>query len=139
EHHPSVLESGTVLLPGTAETLRELHHRGLALAICSNKPKQFTQTLVKILGIAPYLAAVFGPQDVPRPKPAPDMLLHAIHTLGVSAAVALYIGDMTVDIETARAAGVRVWVVPTGSDTRSALEAARPDRIINSISELVAD
>lgn len=139
EHHPSVLESGTVLLPGAADTLRELHGRGLALAICSNKPKPFTQTLVEILGIAPYLTAVFGPQDVPRPKPAPDMLTHAIHTLGVAADDALYVGDMTVDIETARAAGIRVWVVPTGSDSRAALEAARPDRIINSISELLDD
>ena len=139
EHHPSVLESGTVLLPGAADTLRELHRRGLALAVCSNKPKQFTETLVRLLGIAPFFAAVFGPQDVPRPKPAPDMLLHAIRTLGVAAADALYVGDMTVDIETARGAGVPVWVVPTGSDTRAALEAGKPDRIINSLLEILRD
>jgi phosphoglycolate phosphatase len=137
EHHPSVMAAGTVLLPGAADTLRELHRRGLALAICSNKPKPFTQTLVQVLGIAPFLTAVFGPQDVPRPKPAPDMLVHAIRTLGVAADDALYVGDMTVDIETARGAGVRVWVVPTGSDTRAALEAARPDRIVESLSEIL--
>jgi phosphoglycolate phosphatase-like HAD superfamily hydrolase len=45
---------------------------------------------------------------------------------------------MTVDIETARAAGVAVWVVPTGSDSRAALEAARPDRMLESLHELIA-
>jgi phosphoglycolate phosphatase len=44
--------------------------------------------------------------------------------LQVKAEDAVYIGDMTVDIMTARAAGVRVWVVPTGSDSREVLEAA---------------
>jgi 2-phosphoglycolate phosphatase len=138
-HHPSVMESGTVLLPGAADTLRELHRRSLALAICSNKPKPFTQSLVKVLGIAPFLAAVFGPEDVARLKPAPDMLIHAIHTLGVAAEDSLYVGDMTVDIETGRGAGVCVWVVPTGSDTRESLQAAKPDRIVASLAELLAE
>src|SRR5262245_17291036 len=137
EHHPSVLESGTVLLPDTMEALRELHSRKLLLAICSNKPKQFTQKLVEILRISPFLAAVFGPQDVPLPKPAPDMLLHAIHTLGVAAEDALYVGDMTVDIETARSARIRVWVVPTGSESLPVLEAAQPDRILESFSRIL--
>ena len=44
---------------------------------------------------------------------------------------------MTVDIETARAAGVTVWVVPTGSDDRAALTAARPDRLLERLVEII--
>ena len=40
----------------------------------------------------------------------------ALQRLAVTPPEALYVGDMTVDIDTARAAGVAVWVVPTGSD-----------------------
>src|SRR5947209_17136538 len=40
-HHPSVLRSGTRLLPGVAETLRSLKNSGLHLAVCSNKPRDF--------------------------------------------------------------------------------------------------
>src|SRR5437870_6574403 len=47
---------------------------------------------------------IFGPEDVARPKPAPDMLRAALAWLRVPAAEALYIGDMVVDIETALAA-----------------------------------
>src|SRR5216684_4776747 len=41
-HHPSVLRSGTHLLPGVAETLGALRDAGHRLAVCSNKLKPFT-------------------------------------------------------------------------------------------------
>lgn len=135
-HHPSVLRSGTRLLPGAAETLTLLKESGLQLAVCSNKPRDFTRQLLDYLGLASLIEVVIGPEDAARIKPAPDMLMAALHRLHVRPAEALYVGDMRVDIETARAAGVAVCVVPTGSDERSTLEAARPDRIIGNLSEL---
>ena len=47
-HHPSVLVEGTRQLPEVGETLAALHARKIPLAICSNKPVQFTRILVKI-------------------------------------------------------------------------------------------
>jgi phosphoglycolate phosphatase len=137
-HHPSVLRGGTRLMPGAADALRALHERGLKLGVCSNKPVDFTRELLSYLGVAAYLDVVLGPEDVARPKPAPDMLLAALPRLGVAANEALYVGDMTVDVETARAAGVRVWIVPTGSDTPEAVAHARPDRTLHDLSELPA-
>jgi 2-phosphoglycolate phosphatase len=135
-HHPSVLRSGTRLLPGAAETLRALDERGLLLGVCSNKPVDFTRELVAYLGVASYLDVVLGPEDVPRPKPAPDMLRAALSRLNVAAEETLYIGDMSVDIQTARAAGVSVWVVPTGSDEVETLRQAHPDRLLRDLGEL---
>jgi phosphoglycolate phosphatase len=137
EHHPSVLRSGTRLLPGVAETLRTLHGRDFRLGVCSNKPVAFTRELLEYLELAPLFEVALGPEDVARPKPAPDMLLAALQRLSVKPAEALYVGDMTVDIETARAAGVAVWAVATGSDDEATLRAARPDRLLHSLSELV--
>src|SRR5438128_6404999 len=72
-HHPSVLRSGTRLLPGVGETLRSLKKAGLHLAVCSNKPRNFTRELLDYLGLAPLMEAVIGPEDAARIKPAPDM------------------------------------------------------------------
>jgi 2-phosphoglycolate phosphatase len=135
-HHPSVLRSGTRLMPAAAETLQALHQSGLRLGICSNKPVVFTRTLLDYLGVASLLDVVLGPEDVPRPKPAPDMLRAALDRLGVAAANTLYIGDMVVDIQTARAAGVSVWVIPTGSDEIEALQRGQPDRLLRNLEEL---
>jgi phosphoglycolate phosphatase len=135
-HHPSVLRSGTRLMSGAAEALKALHERGLLLGVCSNKPVDFTRELVAYLGIASYLNVVLGPEDVPHPKPGPDMLRAALSRLRVGADQTLYIGDMTVDIQTARAAGVSVWVVPTGSDEIETLRQAHPDRLLRDLAEL---
>ncbi|MFO0964482.1 MAG: HAD-IA family hydrolase [Gemmataceae bacterium] len=132
-HHPSVMLTGTRLLPGARAALEALHAAGIRLGICSNKPRAFTERIVTHLGIAEFFAALLGPEDVRHIKPAPDMLLTGIKRLNVSAAETLYVGDMVVDIRTARAAGVRVWVVPTGSDSRGGLESAAPDRLIENL------
>jgi 2-phosphoglycolate phosphatase len=135
-HYATSMLTGTVLLPGAAETLRVLHECGRKLAVCSNKLSGFTRELLRVLGVAEYITAVLGPEEVAQPKPAPDMLLAALGRLGVSAAEAVYVGDMTVDIEAGRAAGLPVWVVPTGSDTLETLRGARPERILGGLADV---
>lgn len=138
-HHPGVMRSLTQLLPGAVDLITALHQRGKKIGLCSNKPRLFSEQILQHFDLARFFAAVLGPDDVPRPKPAPDMLLKAIECLGVSGARTLYIGDMVVDIETARSAGVRVWAVATGSEDRPALEAAKPDRLLTDLREIVAE
>jgi HAD superfamily hydrolase (TIGR01509 family) len=123
-------------MPGVPETTAALHRAGKLLAVCSNKPVAFTRELLDHFRLLPLLGAVLGPEDVACPKPAPDMLVTALARLQVPPEEALYVGDMVVDIETGRAAGVRVWVVPTGSDDQATLVAARPDRVLEGLADL---
>jgi 2-phosphoglycolate phosphatase len=135
-HHPSVLRSGTRLLPEVAETLRKLKAAGFRLAICSNKLAEFTRQLLEILGLADLIETVVGPEDAGKPKPAPDMLLAVLDRLSLSREQVLYVGDMVIDIHTARGAGVTVWVIPTGSEELEALVSAQPDIVMHRFSEL---
>ena len=98
----------------------------------------FSRDLLESLGIAALFSAVVGPEDAPRPKPAPDMLLKAMELLGRRPEETLYVGDMVVDVETARGAGVAVWAVPTGSDSQVALQRSGPDRLLGAFEELAA-
>ena len=136
-HHPTIMAEHTRLLPGASDVLRTLHSAGKKIALCSNKPRVFSSELLAHLQIAELFHAVIGPEDVPRPKPAPDMILAALKRLDMAPARVLYIGDMVVDIETARAAGVTVWIVPTGSDTLETLTAGKPDRLLGTLGELL--
>jgi phosphoglycolate phosphatase len=137
-HHPAVMRAGTRLLPGAAKAVAALIASGRSVGVCSNKPRAFTRDLLEYLGLAASIDLILGPEDVARPKPAPDMLLQALSRLELPAAETLYVGDMAVDIETARAAGVPVWVVATGSDDRATLERAQPDRLLRDLYELAA-
>jgi phosphoglycolate phosphatase len=137
EHHPSVLRSGTRLLPGAMEVTTKLKQAGVRLGICSNKPTGFTRELVKIFELD--IDVVMGPDDVANIKPAPDMLLAGMKRLAVTPAQTLYVGDMVVDIKTGRAAGVPVWAVPTGSESREALVNAHPDRLLDALIDMLRD
>jgi 2-phosphoglycolate phosphatase len=141
EHHATVMFTQTRLMPGTAETIPELARRGLRLAVCSNKRVEFTRQLVHALGLGEYFACVLGPDDVAgRAKPDPAMLLEGLTRLRVSASESLYVGDMIVDVQTARAAGVPVWIISAdGTGEFVPVEGEpRPDRVLRSLAELPA-
>jgi phosphoglycolate phosphatase len=138
-HHPSVMESHTRLLPGVADGLAALQDAGVKLGVCSNKPAFFTRALLSILKIDGYFDAVFGPEDAGAAKPDPAMLFKALETLRVSKTEALYVGDMEVDVETGRRAGVETWVLPTGSHDEATLRAARPLRVFPGMSQVIAE
>lgn len=138
-HHPGVMKQMTQLLPGTAELLPALQAAGKRVGLCSNKPRFFSQEILEHLGIAGCFDLVLGPEDVPLPKPAPDMLLRALQRLDLPSDRVLYVGDMLVDIQTARAANVCVWAVATGSEARQALVDAQPDRLLNDLREMVVE
>ncbi|MGL6075672.1 MAG: HAD family hydrolase [Fimbriiglobus sp.] len=114
-HHPSVMFTGTKLFEGVNETLLTLKTQGFRLGVCSNKKVEFTRELVSRLCPPGIFEVVLGPEDVGVPKPDPAMLFEAARRLGVPIADCLYIGDMTIDVRTARAAGMPVWLMPGGA------------------------
>jgi len=127
----------TRLLPGVFESIRALHGSGRRLAVCSNKPGYFSSDILAQLGLRDCFAAVLGPEHTRSPKPDPEMLHLALARLEVPPSRTLYVGDMPMDVVVARAAGVPVAVVPTGSSTREELEAAWPDLILEDIRALL--
>jgi len=139
EHHPSVMGSHTKIFPGVEEGLKALRASGIKLGICSNKPSYFTKALLKIFHLDQFFEVVYGPDDAGAAKPDPTMVLKALEKLGVPREQALYVGDMEVDIETGRNAGVETWVVPTGSNDEATLQAAKAQRLFPGISDIVGE
>ena len=138
EHHPTVMKELTKLLPGIPEGLMALKAVGIELGVCSNKPSNFTNRLLQILDLAPYFETVYGPEEAGAAKPDPAMIVQSLARMNVPLKEALYVGDMDVDIETGRRAGVETWVMPTGSNDEATLRAARPDRVLAGIPDVVA-
>ena len=102
DHFSDYLEHLGVVpeVPRVFETLRE---RSLRTAVITNTPAPVAWDMVKRAGGSPDL--LVGGTDVPRPKPAPDMVLRACELLGIPAGEALVVGDSRYDREAARAAG----------------------------------
>ncbi len=128
----------TKLMPGAELVVSELWRRGVRLAIASNKPAVFSRQLLAGFGLEELFTFVGGPDLGFPEKPDPAMVLAALRTMRASPAETLYVGDMTVDVATARAAGLPVAVVPLGSSTREELEALRPDHLLPALSDVLA-
>ncbi len=138
-YYKDIAVSSATPLPGATDLLRTLHGRGVKIALASNKPSYFCQQIIDGKGWGPYFNAVLGPDLAGATKPSPIKLQAALKALAVEKEDALYVGDMTVDLEAARAAGVRVVLVTTGSMTRAELLAAGANDVRDGLSDLLAE
>lgn len=122
--------------PGIPELVDRLKKRGLALAVCSNKPHAAAVQVVEGLFGPGCFDAVLG-QSPERPrKPAPDMPLALAEQLGTRPEECLYLGDTNTDMDTGRNAGMHTVGVLWGFRGREELEehgaqflAARPEEV----------
>lgn len=137
ERYPKVFLDKTRILPGVARTIPELKARGKRLAVATNKPSDFSRQILDHLGLGPHFDLVLGPLDVPRPKPHPDMLNRILAELKFRPDETLYIGDMTLDAESAANAGLDCLLLATGGSTRAELEATGRS-VLDSIERLLS-
>ncbi len=135
-HHDVRLRRNIRLLDGTKTLLPFLKERGCILAIASNRPAQFCRIILQALDVEHYFDHIICGDMVRRPKPYPDMVKRILRESRIHARNAVYAGDMSVDVECGKAAGVFTVAVPTGSCTRAELKAAGPDMMIERISAL---
>jgi len=104
----------TTPFPGATLLLDALAARGIPLAICTNKPSRTLRPALEALGWADRFAVILAPDDVPRPKPAPDMLLAALDAMKVAPSGAVYVGDTPGDADAAARAGIAALHVSWG-------------------------
>jgi len=126
----------TLMLPGAAEAVRSLREAGPRLAIVSQKLRYRVVDVLERERLLDCFDAVLGGEDLPDFKPDPRGLLIALDRLGVPPARGVFVGDTTIDAETARRAGVRFVGVLTGATSRAELEAYRPAAVLDSVGGL---
>ena len=91
--------------PGIEGMLERLRGMGIPTAVFSNKPQEFTRLAVDEYFPGYPFAAVIGQRDGVPLKPDPAGAEEIGRTFGLSAGEILFLGDIGVDMETARRAG----------------------------------
>lgn len=108
------LSDSSTLYPGARACLDGLARRGLTLGLCTNKPARPTRQLLARLDLTDRFSAVVGGGDTAELKPHPLPLLTVVERLGARPETSLYVGDSRTDLETARAAGLAIALLPSG-------------------------
>lgn len=116
-HYSQDWKSGTHPYPGMMELLEDLHHKGLPMAVLSNKPHLYTVEIVETLFPAHLFSPVRGHQAEFPKKPDPTTALQIVEAWGLKPSEVAYVGDSTVDLATARAAGLVPLIFSWGYGT----------------------
>jgi phosphoglycolate phosphatase len=125
----------TTLYPGVREALDELHAAGKQLAVLTNKPVRFSETLIQRLGLQDHFFRIYGGNSFPEKKPHPVGLQALMQERSIAAENTVMVGDSSVDILTARNAGTLACGVAWGFQPETFSDAP-PDLVINDMREL---
>ncbi|HSF37244.1 MAG TPA: HAD-IA family hydrolase, partial [Nocardioides sp.] len=123
---------------GVPEMLLALADAGVRTAVATSKRRETARLALEGVGIDHLVDVVAALEDTTRHKPEPDPLLHAAASLAVDPADCVYVGDATVDILAARAAGMAAVAVTWGAGERAALVATDPDAVFDTVPDLTA-
>jgi len=117
--------------------LQVLRDAGVKLAVVTNKEGRYTQTVLDAHQLAPMFHRVISGDTLMVKKPNPAAVHDCLRRFGVKAERALFVGDSSIDVATARNAGVSVWALPYGYNMGEPIEACKPDRVIADVSALL--
>ena len=124
------------LYPGVREGMDVLKSAGYRLGCVTNKAAQFTEPLLKDLGVFDDFSIVISGDTLSTKKPDPAPLLHAAEFFGCEPANALMIGDSVSDVAAARAAGFHIVCMSYGYNHGVDISEAAPDAVIDSFVEI---
>jgi phosphoglycolate phosphatase len=119
--YDAVCDVQTHAAPGLTPTLERLRSAGVRMSVASNKPVLYSVRILERLAVLPYFDLVAGPETAGAIKPDPAMLRACLQAMKAVAGDAVYVGDLALDAETGRRAGVRVVLVAGGSSASDEL------------------
>ena len=130
-------KEGTSPYPGTAEVLNTLAQQKISTAVFSNKPHIFCQQMTDHLFPGAPFTTVLGQRDGTPTKPDPEGAFDTAHALGTPPQEIAFLGDSTIDLATARNAGMIPIAATWGYHDLTALESENPAYLIHHIKELL--
>lgn len=127
---------GTSPYDGIHEVLCQLRRDGYKLAVLSNKVHQFTVEMVHALFSEISFCQIVGHKEGFAPKPDPASILQIMSELQVEPQYACMVGDSTMDIQTAKQAGMYSIGVSWGYHDQHRLIEVTPDCMVSIVSDL---
>lgn len=120
----------TTLYPGVRESLHRFREAGKRMAVLSNKPASMSRSILEGLGVGAYFFRTLGGDSFEQKKPDPIGVETLLREAGVDRTRTIMIGDSSVDVATARNAGIACCGVTYGFKPESLKDPA-PDLLVD--------
>ncbi|MGN0649546.1 MAG: HAD family hydrolase [Oscillospiraceae bacterium] len=135
EYYSEHKSDRTVPYEGMRELIHRLHDTGIKCAVNTNKAHEFSTELLKA-SFGDVFDRIIGFGIGFGAKPDPAAALELCAEFCPDKSKALYVGDSSVDMQTAANAGIDACAVLWGFRTREELSAYNPRHIVKNASEL---
>ncbi|MFW9877469.1 MAG: HAD family hydrolase [Candidatus Thorarchaeota archaeon] len=131
-----VMADLTLLFTETPKVIKKLYDKGFKLGVVSTKFRYRIETILRRENLLNFFEVIVGGEDVSILKPNPSGLLLAVKKLNLRSSEVIYIGDSTIDAETAKRASISFIAVLSGVTPRDAFSGSQVRDFIKNISEL---
>jgi putative hydrolase of the HAD superfamily len=106
------LKDVLILREGVLELIHGMKDRGWMLGVASSSSRDWVESYLKKFQIRHHFQVIKTKEDVEKVKPAPDLYIKAMETLGVGPEEAIAIEDSVNGSRAAIEAGMKCVVVP---------------------------
>jgi len=135
KHHKKALVRYSKQKKNARRVLSRLRKKSNLLAVASNRPYYFTNVILKSLDMKKYFNIVACADRIGSVKPDPGILYYILHKLHVKTQDAVFIGDMDIDMETAKRAKMDAIFITGGSSSLNAVKKYKNKKVIKSLEE----
>ena len=134
KHYFDLIEGENPLFPEVADVLNSLSKRYL-LGLVSNTFREYYEKVFPKHLASLFQESIFG-NEMRHPKPSPEPLLEMIRRLDVVSGQCCYVGDSVSDVQMAKKAGIKIFSVATGDNSKEELTTAGADWVLDRLGEL---
>ena len=124
------------LFPGVKDSLELLTGKGYRLAIATSRSQKSAEELTRQLGIRDCFEYLLGGDNVENGKPNPESIEKILSEMDWNPAETMMVGDMAVDIQMGKKAGITTCGVLYGNGSEVELRDAGAHFIVKSLSGL---
>ena len=126
------------MYPGAVAAIEALIADGYRVGICTNKPEEQSEKLLRALGVRELFASLVCADTLATRKPDAAPFLEAVARTGGDPGRAMLVGDTITDRDCARAAGVPCLLVTFGPDPE-AVVAMQPEGLLAGFGDLARE
>lgn len=137
QHYRACVGSRCHLYPEVRETLGALRQRGGRLALVTNKDRCYTERILDALALREPFDWVISGDTLPTRKPDPAGVHWCLERWALAPQQAVFVGDSDIDAQTARRAGLPVYLTSYGYNRGLDVRESRPDRVLEHFSQIL--
>jgi len=130
-------EAESTIFEGIDILLSDLFNKKLEMAILTNNKSQYAEEVLEKFNLTKFFSIIMGFNDVSEVKPNPEGILKILQKWKINPSEAIFIGDMTTDVEAGKAAKVKMVCVASGLAQKETLSKHHPNILVDNTEQLI--